>query len=436
MIADVLSAATAGLAHSDVHELRTAALGGMIEDGHHSGPSSVIGRSAGAPPALAAYLNATSIAREQLQDGHRRARGHPGSHVVPAVFAVAESVGADGPSTLSAVLAGYEIGTRIGVAMDGTPPNVHDIGTWASVGAAAGVAHLLTGGDRTAVAAAVDVAAALPLAPDARTVFTGRTAQNMYLATAALHAVLGGQAAAAGVRAAPGTLELHFARITAADPAGFARRLDALAADGEWTVLDGYLKRHPTCALLHGVNDAVEDLARRGPWDPALIESVRVRTYAAAASFDESAPTGELAARFSIPWTVAAGLTATGSTGDAFGRAALDDQALRALAARVVVEHDRDLDAGYPDGRPAVVTVRFTDGRSLTETASGPPRGDGPDALADPVVAAKPARLLAVGGSTWAGDVLDAVAALTSTGRPADIGSLLRRVRPIPDRER
>jgi hypothetical protein len=45
------------------------------------------------------------VAADQLQDGHRLARGHPASHVVPAVLALAEERDLDGRAVLSAVLA-------------------------------------------------------------------------------------------------------------------------------------------------------------------------------------------------------------------------------------------------------------------------------------------------------------------------------------------
>lgn len=426
LVADVLATAVAGLRHQDVAALRAAMAVG-------SGPSSVIGRTEGLSPALAGFVNAVPIAREQLQDGHRRARGHPASHVVPAVLAVAEAHEASGTAALSAILAGYEVGVRIGLAMDGTPAGVHDIATWALLGAAAGVAHLLSDGDPGIIAAAIESAAALPLLPDAAGVFGGFTVQDLYLPTGVQAAIVHGQAAAAGLRAAPGTLERHFAVRTAADPTGFVERLVPLlaapAAPADWEVLGGYLKRHPTCALLHGVNDAVEDLLGRhalGPVDQ--VRDIRVRTYGAAAVFDDPAPANDMAARFSIPWTVAAALTHGGLDESAFTAATLADAGLLDLAGRVRVEHDPSLDAGYPVGRPAIVTVHLRDGSSLEAATSAAPRGDGPTALEDPRVSAKPATLLArPAGPEWAGAVLWAVSHLEAEG----IGPLSRLLREL-----
>lgn len=391
LVADVLATSLAAAGRQDVAAARAHLL-----RGNGGGASTVLGQAATAPPALAATVNALPVAAEQLQDGHRIARGHPGAHLVPAVLAVAEAEGASGAAFLSAVLAGYEVGVRIGAAMGGTPAGVHDIATWGTVAAAAGTAHVLSRGDPEVVAAALDLAAATPVLPDARTVFDGATGQHLLLGAGVQLAVTHGQAAAAGLRPLPGTLERHWgARVGAAfDPAALLAATDE-REPVRWTLPEGYLKRHPTCAHLHGCNDAVEDLVHHaGRLDPDDVVEVVVRTYAAAAAFDDPRPGNELAARFSIPWTVAAGLVLGGLGPEAFSAPALADPRLLALAGRVSVEADPRLEPGYPSGRPTRVAVRLRDG-SLREAASDRPRGDGATALADDVVRDKPRRLLA-----------------------------------------
>jgi 2-methylcitrate dehydratase PrpD len=113
VIAQILSAALLSAGRADV----TAARRGLLSGG---GPSTVIGYPDGAAPALAALANALPVAAKQRQDGHRVARGHPGSHVVPAVLAVAEAQASTGPSICSAMLAGYEVGAALGLAQGGT----------------------------------------------------------------------------------------------------------------------------------------------------------------------------------------------------------------------------------------------------------------------------------------------------------------------------
>jgi 2-methylcitrate dehydratase PrpD len=348
--------------------------------------------------------------------------------VVPAVLAAAEAASTSGSDTLAAILAGYEIGVRVGEAMGGTPAGVHDIGTWGTIGAAAGVAHVVSGAQPEAVAAAIDLAAAVPGRFDAHTVFAGADGQHLLLGLAAQSAVVIGTSAAAGLRAPAGTLECYFLPSMGADPDA-ERLVDDLdgSAWGRYRILAGYVKRHPTCAHLHGVNDAVEDLLVGGRFDPATVEKVVVRTYTAAASFDEPDPSGDLAARFSIPYTVAVALVSGILDTSSFSPRWLADRAVRDLAARVEVRADPTLDSRYPSGRPAVVTVFKADG-TAAEARADRPRGDGADAIDDPGVAAKPLGLLTEAvGAQQAGTFLDAVSSLEA-GDAARFGSVLRQI--------
>src|SRR5262249_7338723 len=52
-------------------------------------------------------------------DSHNESRSHPGCSVVPAAFAAGEAYGIDGIGLLRAVTLGYDIGTRVVMAMGG-----------------------------------------------------------------------------------------------------------------------------------------------------------------------------------------------------------------------------------------------------------------------------------------------------------------------------
>ncbi len=421
VVADVFATMVAAASRPELAALRSALARG-------TGPASVIGRSAGTDATTAALLNGTLVAAQQLQEGHRLARGHPASHVVPAVVAVGEAQQASGRAVLSAILAGYEVGVRIGVAMGGTPPGVHDIATWGSVGAAAGVAHLVGGAEPEPIAHAIDLAASAPMLPDARTVVAGATGQHVFLGLGAHAGAVWGVAAGTGLRGVPGTFERHFGRFVA--PQLDCAALADPAAAVEPAVLGGYLKRHPTCAHLHGVNDALERLLAHRALRPEDVERIEVRTYAAAATYAEPHPANELAARFSIPFTVAVAIVTGGLGDEAFEPTALADPRVRALADRVRVRHDPALDAGHPGGRPSFVAVHLRNGDRLEESVQRP-RGDGPDALHDPDVRAKPRRLLAARIGTARTDaLLDAIEQLAGTGLPP-LTAALRALAPL-----
>jgi 2-methylcitrate dehydratase PrpD len=111
-----------------------------------------------------------------------------------------------------------------------------------------------------------------------------------------------------------------------------------------------------------------------------------------------------LAAKFSIPYAVAASLVLGRTDLAAFDDAAVADPRIRRLAARVEVTSDPEMNPRRPDDYPtAVVTVALHDGRALTD-ATTVVRGDSAapadlgeivekfEALAAPVLGAAGAR--------------------------------------------
>jgi len=422
LVSDVLTSIVSACRRLEIVRARDALSGG-------SGSCTVIGSHYRAGSAMASFLNGLSGAAEQFQDGHRMGRGHPVSHVVPAVLAVAEENESTGEQMLSAVLAGYEVGVRIGIAMGGTPEGVHDIATWGTIGAAVGVAHLLSDGSADTIAAAIELASSVPLLANAACVFDGATAQHAFLGMGAHHGVLWGSLAVGGLRAPVGTLEGHFAKWSGRsfEPSVFQGVLDGQEHLIHYEVLGGYIKRHPTCAHMHGVNDAMEDLLQEWTGTCDEIESVVVETYGAAAVFDNVKPENDLAARFSIPYTVAVALVSGRLDNSSFDARWFEDERVRRMAQRVEVRHSHELDHHYPAGRPARVTIRCQGGATLyAETFT--PRGDGVDALDDTEVTSKSRRLLDARVSERRGDeLLAAVWTLPSSGVVA-LSSALQQV--------
>ncbi|MEO5745237.1 MAG: MmgE/PrpD family protein [Terracoccus sp.] len=385
------------------------------------GGASVLGSERGWPATTAMLLNATAVAADQLQDGHRLGRGHPASHVVPAVLAIAEQTAADGPEVLSAVLAGYEAGVRVGMAMGGTPRGVHDIGTWGQLAAAAGTARLLAPGDTAAAGRALELAGSAVLLTDATTVFEGHCGSHSFLGASVQLGAEQGIAAVAGLSAAPGTLDRHLGTVAAA-----SWNRAPLKVNGRWSrfeVMHGYVKTHPTCAHLHGINDAVDDLVASGVRGSA-VESVVVSAYGGAACFNAVADS-ELAARFSAPTSVSIALLDGRLDETTLTAERVASPEVRDLAARVTVVHDPALDEGYPAGRPARVRIQLHDG-SRHEATAGLPRGDDDHRWSRDALQRKAARLLTGRFGSAGDDVLTAVHALAAGGDARDLGQQIR----------
>lgn len=85
---------------------------------HNEGSDAVvIGTNMVTTARNAALANGMSAHADETDDSHAPSLGHPGCGVVPAALAAAERKGASGDTLLKAVVAGYDIGTRVSFAL-------------------------------------------------------------------------------------------------------------------------------------------------------------------------------------------------------------------------------------------------------------------------------------------------------------------------------
>src|ERR1700730_5966969 len=105
-----------------------------------SGVSSLFGRAEKVSPPDAALANGTAVHGFEIDDAHVASSHHPGAVTLPAALAVAEAKAASGAELVVALVAGYEIGLRVGVCAGVThsTSGYHVTGT---VGAAAAAAR-------------------------------------------------------------------------------------------------------------------------------------------------------------------------------------------------------------------------------------------------------------------------------------------------------
>lgn len=329
------------------------------------GPAPLVGAGCTTTVEAAAWLNATALVRLELDEGHKRAKGHPAAHAFPVVLALAAERDASGPETLAALLVAYEVAARFGRATrlrTGTHPH----GNWGVAGAAAGCARLL-GLDGEATAAAIDAGSGMPIAGHFASALDGNRVRDAWMGAANVSGLAAARMAAAGLARSTGTAAGSLGELLGEiDPA----ELDADLGT-RWEVEGGYVKRHASCSFTHAAVDAALDLRQRLTGD---VEEVLVETHSLAAGLDRRTWTGPLAAMFSVPFTVATALRRGRVDPGALSAEALADPATAALAARVTVRVAPDLDARLPAERPARVTVRSAAG---TVTAEAPnPVGD------------------------------------------------------------
>ena len=116
------------------------------------------GKRAGAN--AAAMVNGTSAHGYELDDTHDKSMSHPGAVVITAALAAGTEMGSSGKDLLSAIVMGYEVMTRVGMAANSLgviSRGFHPTATFGVFGAAA-AAGKMYGLDASGIAQAWGIA--------------------------------------------------------------------------------------------------------------------------------------------------------------------------------------------------------------------------------------------------------------------------------------
>jgi 2-methylcitrate dehydratase PrpD len=319
--------------------------------------SSVWGTVARTSPTLAALANGTAAHAAEIDDLHRASFYHPSAATVPAALAVADDLtGVDGRALLTAIIAGYEVGTRVGAALGQGHfmAGYHPQGTNGVFSAAAAAGHLLRLDPQQMVHAlgtAGTQASGLMAAQE------GSMVKRMHSGLAGQTGVRAATLAASGFTGIEDVFEASFGGLlgtlgTAASDASL------LTADlGQvWNTARIEFKWHAACAAIHTSLDVVDELLIEHAI--AAADVARVRVYCTTHAFlhcgFDYVPSGVTAAQMSYQYCVAAMLLFGVVSIDQFDESLLADPALLALAARVEVIPQTRFDELGPDKRHSV----------------------------------------------------------------------------------
>ena len=368
------------------------------------GKAQVYGTGRTAPLRTAALINGTASHIVEFDDIFRDAIYHPGCPTIAAALAAAQTAGASGETLLRAVIVGYEISTRIGVAVNPAHYKFwHTTGTVGTFGAAA-AAGIVLGLSRDEMAHALATAATMAAG-----------LQQAFRSDAMSKPLHAGHAADAGALAALGAAKGLTGALDALEgAAGFGAAMSgkpdwARVTEGlgeRYNIAEMTSKNHGCCGHTFAAIDAVLTLRERHGLTPDRIERIRVGTYRTAIDVTGNAdPRTAFEGKFSLAFVVAAALVHGSVRLDAFSPERLADQRTRALMSRLTLELDPALDAQFPHRRAAVVEIETVDGerhRHLQPTRKGDPEEPLTDAeleakyfeLAAPVIGRRAAEAL------------------------------------------
>ena len=345
----------------------------LADELDRGGATLALGRRATAR--AGALINGTAAHAIEFDDIFRDAIYHPGAPTIAAALALAQDRKASGLEFLRAVVAGYEISTRIGAALGRSHyRHWHTTGTVGSFGSAAAAAMLL-GLDRAQFAHALATVATFAAGL--------QQAFRMDSMSKPLHS---GRAAEAGLLAALAAREGVTGSLDVIDgEAGLGRAMSdgpdwkhACEGLGEvFNISAMTFKNHGCCGHTFAAIDGALALMARAGRPAADISRVRVATYKAALDVAGNREASSPAhAKFSLPYVVAHALAHGSVRLDAFSPERLADPQLRSLMGRVEIAVDPEIDAAFPGKRAARVDIEWKDGAAdswLQPTRKGDP---------------------------------------------------------------
>jgi aconitate decarboxylase len=353
-------------------------LRGTLEKLDATRTTSIWGTNARLSSDHAALLNGTQVQGFELDDVHRKGVLHVGAVTLPALISVAEShAQLSGRDFLTAAVAGYEIGPRVGLCMgqEHIGQGWHSGATVGIFSAAAGAARALSlDADKTvhALGIAGTQSSGLMAAQ------YGAMVKRMHAGRAAQSGLYGALLAKDGFTGIVDVFEAPYGGFCTTFSRSQDRfNLNELSTDlGQiFETMGIALKFYSCVGSNHTTLDALRDIRTRRPFTLDEIETIVV--HGSQVTVDHVGwpykPEGLTSAQLNLPFCVATLLIEGDVFVDEFTPDCVDDAARINLSRKVKVVHDPAITALGAGARHKVrVEIQFRDGSVERETREAP----------------------------------------------------------------
>jgi 2-methylcitrate dehydratase PrpD len=372
---------------------------------------------------FAAMVNAAASHVAEQDDVHNGSVFHPATVVFPVALAMAQTLGSSGRQLLTAAVAGYEVGIRVGEFLGRSHYKVfHTTGTAGTLAAAAAAGSLL--GLSPAQMQHAFGSAGTQSAGLWEFLRTGADSKQLHTAHAAAVGLMSAWLAQDGFTGAAQILEgpqgMAAGMSSDADPAKLTAGLGM-----RWATAETSFKFHASCRHTHPAADALLQVMQTHQLQPADI--ARVVTHVHQGAIDVLGPVVNPAtvhqSKFSMG-TVLALVARFGHAGLVEFDQHFKEDATTALCARVEMVLDAEVDAAYPQRWIGKVSVTTQDGRVLQGRVDEP-KGDPGNTLSREEITAKALRLAAFSGGATPREMQAAVDALWQVVQWPRVGALL-----------
>ncbi len=394
-----------------------------IQQQAYPGSAEILIHRSYSSPMFAAMVNAAASHVVEQDDVHNASVFHPATVVFSPALAVAQAIGASGQEFLTACVAGYEVGIRVGEFLGRSHYKIfHTTGTAGSLAAAAAVGRLLhlspeqmLNAFGSAGTQAAGLWEFLRDAADSKQLHTAHAAStglmSAYLAkdgfTGAKHILEGPQGMAAGMS-------------TDADVSKLTEGLGTRFATEETS-----FKYHASCRHTHPAADALLKVMQENQLQ--IDQIAKVITHVHQGAIDVLGPVVDPKtvhqSKFSMG-TVLALAARFGYAGLNEFESSFSNDDIQAFCQKVEMVLDPEVDQAYPRKWIGKVTVIAKDGKTYAGRVDDP-KGDPDNTLTRLEIETKAIRLALFSNAATEAEMRDVIEQLWKIETLATIGNLL-----------
>lgn len=359
----------------------------MLERTGTRGDCTVFGQKLRVSPEYAALANGAAAHSIELDDTHQAGSIHLGVVMYSVAIALSESApGIDMKRFISAVVAGYEMAARLGIAVqpkDHYELGFHPTATCGVFGAAVTASKLL-GLSEEQMLSAVGIAGSMA-AGSLEFLANGAWTKRLHPGLAAQHGIQAAMLAAEGFRGPETILEGRDGFLSS--HSRNANRGVVTADLGEtFEILRTSVKPHACCRYMQTPIDALLDLARKYDIQPDSVMQIEIAVLEAGWPLvceprgRKYKPETLVDAQFSMPFGAAIAIQYRGAGLDQFTEENLKSADIRRLMGRVVLTKDIRIEKNFPAEWRSRVVVYLSNGEHY-ENYVRHPKGDPENAL-------------------------------------------------------
>lgn len=294
----------------------------------------------------------------ELYEGNRFAIGHPASHIVPILLEEAEKKNLSYEEFLRIFVCAYEIASRWGSAIRFSN-DILGHGTVMISGASV-VEGLISGISEKDFTNYIMTCESLPEVSTWQSVFEGSALHDYYPGIAAVNAKNALYMTNDNVLSSEKLVRSVYDKVIGAEV--MEKNLSGDLGK-TWYLSQNYFKIHTGCRFIHPFADVIEKLMEEGLRKDE-VDEVYVSTYKKASRLVNQTVSNELAAKFSIPVSLAT-LIVRGRLYPEDVAEGIDDEEIKTLSTRIYLTEEDKYNAMLPDIRGGCVKIKKKNGDTI-----------------------------------------------------------------------